>query len=82
MASLLRRNIAGACSIAVERGFGPQVHGCLDDLYFTLFFEETILSIAPAALTLTILLPPRILYLWRQSRKCLDGMLCSVKLVR
>lgn len=38
----------GSCSIEVERVFGPTVAApCLEGSDFTLFFEETILTILP-----------------------------------
>ena len=47
---------------------------------FTLLFEETILSIAPSALLL-LLIPPRILRLWKTPRKVTGSYLQTTKIV-
>ena len=47
---------------------------------FTLLFEETILSILPSALFL-LLVPPRILSLWRTPRKVTGSYLQTIKIV-
>jgi hypothetical protein len=47
---------------------------------FTLLFEETILSILPSALFL-LLVPPRILRLWRTPRKVTGSYLQTTKIV-
>jgi hypothetical protein len=47
---------------------------------FTLLFEETILSIAPSALLL-LLIPPRILHLWKTPRKVNSSYLLTAKIV-
>jgi hypothetical protein len=47
---------------------------------FTLIFEETILSIAPSALFL-VLIPPRILHLWKTPRKVTGSYLQTAKIV-
>lgn len=47
---------------------------------FTLLFEETILSIAPSALLL-LLIPPRIIYLWKSPRKVISSYLLTAKIV-
>jgi hypothetical protein len=41
---------ANSCFIIADLGFGPSVPSCLRRLDFTVFFEETILSIGPSAL--------------------------------
>ncbi|KAE9376415.1 ABC transporter-like protein [Stipitochalara longipes BDJ] len=46
---------------------------------FTLLFEETILSILPSALFLLVI-PPRILRLWRTARKVTGSYLQTVKI--
>jgi hypothetical protein len=78
---ILGRSISMTCDISVEDVFGPQVEGCLGDFDFTLLFEETILSIAPLAITL-LLLPARIMHLRRQPQKVHGGGLVQqLKLV-
>jgi ATP-binding cassette subfamily C (CFTR/MRP) protein 1 len=47
---------------------------------FTLLFEETILSILPSALFL-LLIPSRILRLWKTPRKVTGSYLQTVKIV-
>jgi ATP-binding cassette subfamily C (CFTR/MRP) protein 1 len=47
---------------------------------FTLLFEETILSILPSALFL-LLVPPRILRLWKTPRKVTGSYLQTIKIV-
>lgn len=69
-----------ACSIAAENSFGPQVVGCLGGFDFTLFFEETILSILPMSLVL-LFLPLRIAHLFKSEHKVYGGLLHNLKLV-
>jgi hypothetical protein len=47
---------------------------------FTLLFEEAILSIAPSAILL-LLIPPRILRLWKTPRKVIGSYLQTTKIV-
>lgn len=47
---------------------------------FTLLFEETILSILPSALLLLVI-PPRILRLWKTPRKVTGSYLQTTKIV-
>lgn len=47
---------------------------------FTLLFEETVLSIAPSAILL-LLIPPRILCLWKTPRKVISSYLQTAKIV-
>ena len=70
-----------ACSVDTEDLFGPQVKSCLGGFDFTLLFEESILSIGPMALVL-LLVPVRIVYLFRSNRKVHGGPLHIFKLVR
>jgi ATP-binding cassette, subfamily C (CFTR/MRP), member 1 len=70
-----------ACSIQVEDKFGPVVQGCLGDFDFTLLFEDSILSICPLLIAL-LLVPFRVLQLWKRSDRVRTGILHSFKLVR
>ncbi|KAE9378324.1 putative multidrug resistance protein [Stipitochalara longipes BDJ] len=54
--------------------FGPIVQGCRSNFDFTLLFEQTILSIGPAALLL-IFAPPRVIRLLRSPKKTLSSRL-------
>lgn len=47
---------------------------------FTLLFEETILSIVPSAVLL-LLIPPRILRLWKTPHKVISSYLLTTKIV-
>jgi hypothetical protein len=60
--------------------FGPIVQGCRSNFDFTLLFEQTILSIGPAALLL-IFAPPRVLRLLRSTKKTLSSRLRLYKTV-
>lgn len=73
--------LSTACSVDTEDSFGPQVKSCLGGFDFTLLFEESILSIGPMALVL-LLVPVRIVYLFRSKRKVYGGPLHIFKLVR
>jgi ATP-binding cassette subfamily C (CFTR/MRP) protein 1 len=64
-----------------DNGFGPFIKFPGKVTFdFTLLFEETILSILPSALFL-LLIPPRILRLWRAPRKVTGSYLQTIKLV-
>ncbi|PYI08342.1 P-loop containing nucleoside triphosphate hydrolase protein [Aspergillus sclerotiicarbonarius CBS 121057] len=67
------------CPLEVETGFGP-VADCYDHFDFTLLFEESILTIAPAALTL-LLLPWFLGRLYKQERKVEGSWHHVVKLI-
>jgi len=71
-----------ACSIAMENVFGPSVvnNNCHRAFDFTLLFEETILGIAPLAITLLIL-PFQVHQRFVSTRKIRTGWLQIVKLV-
>ncbi|PMD49040.1 ABC transporter-like protein [Hyaloscypha variabilis F] len=64
----------------LDNNFGPfiQFPGRVT-FDFTLLFEETILSILPSALFL-IVIPPRILRLWRTPRKVTGSYLQTIKI--
>jgi hypothetical protein len=66
--------------LIVDNTFGPHAYRCRGGLDFTLFFEETILTILPLALVLCIS-PFRILYLSKRSVKVNKGILLYVKWV-
>ena len=68
-------------STTLDNNFGPflQIPG-KETFDFTLFFEETILSIGPSALLL-LLIPPRIFRLWKSPRKVTGSYLQTAKIV-
>ncbi|KAF7958001.1 hypothetical protein EAE96_003568 [Botrytis aclada] len=68
-------------SFVGDDNFGPfyKVPGKAT-FYFTLLFEETILSIAPSVLLL-ILIPPRIKHLWKSPRKVTRSYLLTTKII-
>lgn len=68
------------CPIDAESGFGP-VADCYDGFDFTLLFEESILTIVPAGITL-ILLPWFISRLGRSDRKVVGTWHLVAKPVR
>ncbi|OBT61047.1 hypothetical protein VE03_09160 [Pseudogymnoascus sp. 23342-1-I1] len=45
------------CALGVDDTFGPTVKGCRDDFDFTLLFEQGIMTLAPAAFLLLLMLP-------------------------
>jgi ATP-binding cassette subfamily C (CFTR/MRP) protein 1 len=73
-------NISSHCDANADNVFGPRVEACSRQFDFTLLFEQSILSIAPAAL-FTFLLSFRITQLYRVGRKTLPNYLRDVKLV-
>jgi ATP-binding cassette subfamily C (CFTR/MRP) protein 1 len=60
--------------------FGPIIQGCRSNFDFTLLFEQTILSIPPAAILL-VLAPPRLVKLIRSRKKTLPNPIRSLKIV-
>jgi ATP-binding cassette, subfamily C (CFTR/MRP), member 1 len=66
--------MASTCQSFNDDTFGPVVHGCRSNFDFTLLFEQSILSIGPAALLL-LLAPPRLVRLLRSSKKTLPSRL-------
>lgn len=64
----------------VDDTFGPYAESCRGGFDFTLLFEESILSILPLILLLTVT-PFRILYLVRRSIKVNRSVWPSAKLV-
>jgi hypothetical protein len=78
----LGRRAMAECSMDVESAFGPIVSNeCLAGLDFTLFFEETILTL-PVTLFFLLWAVPRIFYLRQQTKKVEGGYWHFVKLVR
>lgn len=71
---------ASKCRFDVETGFGPAAD-CYDGFDFTLLFEESILTLVPAGVTL-FLLPLFLLRLRKEERKVVESWLHVVKLVR
>ena len=65
----------------IDDTFGPYAQHCRGGFDFTLFFEETILSILPLALILAVA-PFRIYYLFRRSIKVNHSILLASKVVR
>ncbi|OBT51212.1 hypothetical protein VE04_08393, partial [Pseudogymnoascus sp. 24MN13] len=45
------------CALGMDNTFGPVVKGCRDDFDFTLLFEQGIMTMAPAAFLLLLMLP-------------------------
>jgi ATP-binding cassette, subfamily C (CFTR/MRP), member 1 len=70
-----------SCLPTSDDVFGPVVQGCRSNFDFTLFFEQTILSIGPAALLL-LFAPPRMIQLWRESKKTVSSRFLLYKTVR
>lgn len=64
----------------IDNTFGPDASYCRSNFDFTLYFEETILTIAPLGLLLLIA-PFRIWYLLRKEKKVNDSPLVHLKLV-
>ncbi|EHA25711.1 hypothetical protein ASPNIDRAFT_190013 [Aspergillus niger ATCC 1015] len=69
---------ASKCRFDVETGFGPAAD-CYDGFDFTLLFEESILTLVPAGVTL-FLLPLFLLRLRKEERKVVESWLHVVKL--
>ena len=70
------------CFPRFDDSFGPAVDGaCRDGFDFTLFFEQTILSIAPSILLL-FLVPPRLRALYCVSVKTFADTMHTAKAVR
>lgn len=69
-----------SCLPVKDDEFGPIVEGCRSNFDFTLFFEQTILTIGPAALLL-LFAPPRVIRLLRSTRKTLPSRLRLYKTV-
>jgi len=67
------------CSIEAEQQFGPSAD-CYGGFDFTLFFEETILTITPTAIVL-LLLPFFIYGLWKHKAKVSQTWHHGAKLV-
>ncbi|ORY11757.1 hypothetical protein BCR34DRAFT_455438, partial [Clohesyomyces aquaticus] len=73
-------NSTDVCA-AVDNSFGPYAgESCRGGFDFTLFFEDTILSILPLALILCIL-PFRVFYLWKKTTKVSRSLLLPTKLL-
>jgi len=64
----------------VDNSFGPYAESCRGGFDFTLLFEESILSILPLALLITVI-PFRISYLAPRSIKVDSDLLLPTKLV-
>lgn len=70
--------MATVCPPSSDDVFGPAVNGCRGNFDFTLFFEQTVLSIGPSALLL-LFAPPRIVRLLRASVKTLSNPIRATK---
>lgn len=65
-----------------ERAFGPAVDACRDRFDFTLFFEETILTILPAGVFLIAAVVRLVWFvLWAPPRRVALSVLYLAKLV-
>lgn len=73
-------SLSAKCPIDAEAGFGP-TSDCYDGFDFTLLFEETILTIVPAGITM-FLLPWFISRLSKSKRKVTGTWRHVAKLVR
>ncbi len=69
--------IASTCQ---DNAFGPVVQGCRSDFDFTLLFEQSVLTIGPAALLL-LFAPSRLISLLSSSRKTFSRRILSIKAV-
>lgn len=63
-----------------DNTFGPVVHRCRSDFDFTLLFEQSVLTIGPAALLL-LFAPPRLAKLLKSSKKTISTRVLSIKAV-
>jgi len=61
-----------SCNLSYDNKFGPVVDGCRSTFDFSLLFEQSILSIGPAALLL-LFTPYKLLRLSKASRKLLPA---------
>ncbi len=64
--SVKHRQIARACPAAADQAFGPAIRGCRSQFDFTLFFEETILTLLPC-IVFMVLAVFRIIALLREA---------------
>ncbi|CZR60647.1 related to multidrug resistance protein [Phialocephala subalpina] len=64
--------MASSCLASSDNTFGPIVQGCRSNFDFTLLFEQSILSIAPAALFL-LAAPPRLSRLLKRNKKTIPN---------
>ena len=71
---------ASHCEL-VDGTLGPHAAGCRGGFDFTLFFEETVLSILPLGLVLLVV-PLRVAFLLRKSVKVKRSAHIAFKLVR
>jgi ATP-binding cassette subfamily C (CFTR/MRP) protein 1 len=77
----LESKAVNSTAYADDNSFGPFLELPSRATFdFTILFEETILSIAPSALLL-LLIPPRILRLWKTPRKVTGSYLQTTKIV-
>jgi len=70
-----------ACSLSNDDEFGPRVNPHCRNFDFTLFFEDAIFSVLPAAILLLIL-PLRLIHLLRSPVKVISRRLAIYKVVR
>lgn len=68
------------CSIRVDNTFGPRVASNCRSFDFTILFEQSFFSIAPAC-ALIALAPFRLYALWKHQRLAHCDWLCYLKLV-
>jgi hypothetical protein len=73
--------MADLCHSSSDNVFGPAVQGCRSYFDFTLLFEQSILTIGPAAILL-LCTGPRIAQLWKASKKTLPNSILHIKMVR
>jgi len=68
------------CLPTADDVFGPVVSGCRQDFDFTLLFEQSILTLVPAALLLLVA-PLRLLQLYKANAKTRPALVGQIKLV-
>jgi ATP-binding cassette subfamily C (CFTR/MRP) protein 1 len=69
-----------SCLPTADDVFGPVVSGCRQNFDFTLLFEQSILTLVPAALLLLVA-PLRLLQLYKASVKTRPASVGQIKLV-
>ncbi|KUJ15922.1 P-loop containing nucleoside triphosphate hydrolase protein [Mollisia scopiformis] len=72
--------MASSCLQSSDNAFGPIVQGCRSNFDFTLLFEQSILSIGPAALFL-LAAPPRLTSLFKSKKKTIPNRYRTFKAI-
>lgn len=74
------RPIETICSASADQEFGPAIRGCRSNFDFTLFFEETVLTLLPCVAFLPLALV-RIVVLLTESPVAKTGWQYASKIV-